>query len=366
MKDNEEGEADKMSAQKRKNILVGFGALAIALALGVAYFAPNFNYQSEDASGAIGAVRKHRAPQITEQDVVLVDEATKQEQAVLYADFFADAAELQNISADLESDEELAARVRNARQRLEARHTDLQARYRGAAAEMLDAMRALKAEEQLGKASFQDLSVRFSRQLSAREMQDLAARSRAAADQLGARNRVESFAAQLAAADEQSLDARNRFLAAFDADTLSARMRARASYVEAMANEAATLDAARRAFAAKSFDARSLSARLRSEADQLEARAQRNIEENLASEAALLDAMKKLQARNLNAAFAADLQARARGFEARRSYGLRAQMAAIDSQLEGRKQLGRRAALASASEANLAAFAQELGRRINQ
>src|SRR5687768_7340768 len=93
---------ENMSAAKRQRMLLGFGGLAVVLVAVIALVSPNF--RSEDARGAIGAVQKHRAPQIAQSDVVLGDEQTKQDQQVLYGDFLNDAAALQNIGADLASE----------------------------------------------------------------------------------------------------------------------------------------------------------------------------------------------------------------------------------------------------------------------
>src|SRR5207249_3764450 len=62
------------------------------LVAAIALWPPNF--RKEDASGAIGEVQKHRAPQITQKDVVLGNETVKHQQKVLYADFLADATKL--------------------------------------------------------------------------------------------------------------------------------------------------------------------------------------------------------------------------------------------------------------------------------
>ena len=69
----------------RKNVLFVFGALAIVLVAVFVIWRPPALH-NEDASGAIGSVEKHHEAQITPQDVVLGDEATKQEQAVVYGD----------------------------------------------------------------------------------------------------------------------------------------------------------------------------------------------------------------------------------------------------------------------------------------
>ncbi len=82
MTNDKKGEPEPMSAEKRRNALVVFGGVAVVLAVALIFIAPNFPYRSEDASGAIGAVEKHRAPQIKPSDVVLGDEQTKKQQQI--------------------------------------------------------------------------------------------------------------------------------------------------------------------------------------------------------------------------------------------------------------------------------------------
>jgi len=102
-----------MSSENRKKVLLGFGALVVILVAAIALWPPNF--RKEDASGAIGEVQKHRAPQITQKDVVLGNESVKRQQQVLYADFLADATKLKALGhaeqAQLaEFDQQMAAR----------------------------------------------------------------------------------------------------------------------------------------------------------------------------------------------------------------------------------------------------------------
>lgn len=89
-----------MNTRKRIGILAGFGTVAAALAL---FF---FNWPPEpkdnhSASGAIGAVQKHREQQISSSDVILGNEATRRVENVVYADFLGDASKLSNLSAQL-------------------------------------------------------------------------------------------------------------------------------------------------------------------------------------------------------------------------------------------------------------------------
>ncbi|HUP50369.1 MAG TPA: hypothetical protein VNA04_16450 [Thermoanaerobaculia bacterium] len=383
-----------MSAQKRRNILVGFGAVAIVLAVAVAYFAPNFTGRDADARGAIGAVQKHRAPQITEGDVVLGDEQTKQEQQILYADFLADAAALQNISAELASDSlSLDVRAESAGRQLAMRQAELQTRYRLVAVAFLEALQRLGAEDQLGRAAFQDLAVRVQQQLAAREMQALSSRFTEVVGQLAigpccgktlkALN-VQEFESALASAEQLDTVANvSRLQSAFDADALGSRIRANAAYLDALATEVMTLDAVSRGLLAKSFDDAALgrfSTDLMKEADQLETRARLNIELSLANDIAALEAVSRIEhqlniaSESLDASsrrslsiFAVDLENRAAEMRARSSAAVRAQLAAIDQHVASREQLGRRSAyLASAmGESTLAVFARDLATRSN-
>jgi hypothetical protein len=91
-----------MSTTNRNKVLFGFGALVAVLIVAIIMWPTNV--QREDATGAIGAVQKHRAPQITPQDVVLGNEEVKHQQKVLYADFLADAAKLRAIGSSQKAD----------------------------------------------------------------------------------------------------------------------------------------------------------------------------------------------------------------------------------------------------------------------
>ena len=89
-----------MSTENKKKLLLGFGAFAVVLIAVLAIWRPPA-FRSEDASGSIGAVQKHHAPQITEKDVILGDETTRREQQIRYADFLNDAAKLNAIGAKI-------------------------------------------------------------------------------------------------------------------------------------------------------------------------------------------------------------------------------------------------------------------------
>lgn len=368
-----------MSAAKRQKMLYGFGAVAVVLIAAIAFVSPNF--RNEDARGAIGAVEKHRAPQIAQSDVVLGDEQTKQDHQVIYGDFLADAAALQNIAADMASrSQSVEARAQVAARSLDARYNDLQMRYQQYAKSALAAMDQLGVADQLGKASFQDLSNRVNADLQSADMETLAVRFASMADQAAARSNLANVSAQLesfswgeslaaATPDVSALES------AFAADNLGLRLRSYAESLEAMAKEAKSVESASRALEAKSLDARALesaSADLLQHAESLEARAMENIESNLAARAATVDALGRMRqtvdaasksldaraatldaravqaARASLASFQSDLAARYSDLQARSSVAMRAQLAAVDSHLEARSAVGARANLASA------------------
>ena len=143
-----------MSTTNRNKVLFGFGALVAVLIVAIVMWPTNV--QREDATGAIGAVQKHRAPQITPQDVVLGNEDVKHQQKVLYADFLADAGKLRAIgsSHDLaaaqlfgrELMQRYEAEARKALSRIEASNAE-QAESKIAAARAILAKSALSRED---------------------------------------------------------------------------------------------------------------------------------------------------------------------------------------------------------------------------
>ena len=384
-----------MSAAKRQRMLIGFGAVAVVLVAVIAFVSPNF--RSEDARGAIGAVEKHRAPQIAKGDVVLGDEKTKQDQKVIFGDYLADAAALQNIAADMASrSESIEARAELAARSLDSRYEELQSRYQQYAEFALEAMEQLGAEEQLGKEAFENLASRINADLQSRDMEELAARLESMAEQIAARSDLNAAAEQLASfswgENLGSTPQMDVLANAFEADALAARLEARAESLEAMAKEARVVENASEALEAKSLDARGLgqiSADLLQHAEQLEARAVENMESSLASRDESLNALGQIRqtidsemqslesrAENLDAravqearssleSFRNDVESRVTDLQARSSVAMREQLAAVDSHLEARSAVGARADLASAmgDAQALAQRAQELGAR---
>lgn len=136
-----------MSADKRRKILIGFGGLAVVLVAVIAYVSPTF--RNENASGAIGAVQKHRAPQIAQKDVILGGEQFRQEQKVAYGDYLSDAASLRQSAAAL------SAQSADAKSQIDNQEANVESQYVESARATVDAMQALMSEDAaaLGKAS---------------------------------------------------------------------------------------------------------------------------------------------------------------------------------------------------------------------
>ncbi|HEU5162266.1 MAG TPA: hypothetical protein VFV54_03880 [Thermoanaerobaculia bacterium] len=88
-----------MKLNRRHQFLLGFGGIAVALLVVFNMWYPPVNEDS--ATGAVGAVKKHRQQQIAASDVILGDEATRKQEQILYGDYLEDAATLENISVDL-------------------------------------------------------------------------------------------------------------------------------------------------------------------------------------------------------------------------------------------------------------------------
>lgn len=247
-----------MSADRRKQILIGFAALAVILVAVVAVVSPRF--KSEDAMGAIGAVQKHRAPQITQKDVVLGDEQTKKQQQLAYADFLSDAAALQAISANIST----ASRAESAN-RIAASAADLRARYLAAARDQVADIEAIAAKNQLGRFSLEidGVSIGAVSQLRDQDVAGLNARLGAELQTLDAALRskdlraVEADVAALGAMIEQrKLEAAAATLAQASAAVVDQRtqqaamVRQRANYLNAVSNELGALMRAEEALSA--------------------------------------------------------------------------------------------------------------------
>ncbi len=265
-----------MSSPNRTRLLLGFSAVVAVLIVAIVLWPANV--RKEDAAGAIGAVQKHRAPQITQQDVVLGNESVKHQQKVLYTDFLADAAKLRAMAA---SRDVAAARVFS---------REVQNRYfteaRAALAEAEVASRTSASRAEL-QSEIQDLNSRLSNrsELSEADMQSL--NSRLAhiselAQQESAMSRLQEADSEMAnlASRLSSMNLENEAQAASktlaDVEALLSRSSANISladevqYLGMMEMESRVL---------AESDAAALSSRLSEAAEQLAARAQKNIDE---------------------------------------------------------------------------------------
>jgi len=403
-----------MSADRRKQMLIGFAGLAAVLVGTFIFVSPS--YRPEDASGAIGAVQKHRQTQIAPQDVVLGNEQVKQEQQLAYADLLEGSAALQNISADLA----IGARANNARERLaaidsalDARMSKVEARYSANAKEALNAMKQLMAADagsfeakklEAMRAEADAIGARLQARLNASDMESLNARLNAVYDALEARlaarsigaisKNVAGITAQLDSDANLEAAARNLVQAESALDARSnVSLGVRKSYAESAALEARALWQARTELGAaskQSWAARAdaISAGMAGRAATLESRAINNMQARLASDeadAAELGRMKlaldasarNLAARNYGArqlsafnhsveAMNARIQAQSRQLEDRSQLERSAQLAAINAQMGARNDFNARVSNSLGVKHSLAAAlpdASQLGRQ---
>ena len=134
---------------RRRNFLIVLGGVAVLVA-GIAFlYSPDF--RSEDASGAIGAVQKHRTKQIAQSDVILGDEKARHKATILYRDYLNDASRLQSAAAGLGNmvlaREANKANLQGVAANLEAHSAELQNRYMEAMKETLNSMNELLNRE---------------------------------------------------------------------------------------------------------------------------------------------------------------------------------------------------------------------------
>ena len=189
-----------MSTENKKKVLLGFGAFAVVLIAVLAIWRPPA-FRSEDASGSIGAVQKHHAPQITQQDVILGSETTRHEQQVRYGDFLNDAAKLRALSAKVTGNNFEAA-SRDAT----SLNAEVASRYRAEANAAVAAAQILARESSNRDAAIavQELSaILQSGHLSAADMESFNRRLAAFASQAG----IQSAADRANAAKRQVDDA---------------------------------------------------------------------------------------------------------------------------------------------------------------
>lgn len=96
-------------------VLISVIVLAI---LAVAFFGLYYPPPADEAAqGAIGGVEKHRAEQISDEDVLLGDEEARQHEQILYGDYLTDAEALSNFQSSYSN----IAKVANQQKALEGR-----------------------------------------------------------------------------------------------------------------------------------------------------------------------------------------------------------------------------------------------------
>lgn len=137
-----------MVNQKRRNFLLVFGALAV-IAVGAAIYWSG-NYPPQQASGAIGAVKKHREAQVTASDVVLGGEGAKRHNKILFADYLKDATTLRSISTQLGSfSQGNRDQMQNMVAELQSQQHDVQSRYLESMKETLNGITQLLNHSEL-------------------------------------------------------------------------------------------------------------------------------------------------------------------------------------------------------------------------
>ena len=257
----------------KKNVLLVFGALAIVLVAVFVIWRPPA-LKNEDASGAIGAVEKHHETQITPQDVVLGDEATKQDQNVVFGDLFNDSAKLKSISDELGA--MAAAKVDNAKvtaaaNRLADSEAELQARYAQYAGRFVTAANRLasKAQDQKLAADLSDLGARVNAKMTYADMDQMNARlaaitascSRAQA-RIDAASRAVEAANAMQARSPEAASRLNDVADALEARAADSRLSSISSSMAAITMEARSIQTAQSRLASmaqsKNFAAKEL------------------------------------------------------------------------------------------------------------
>jgi hypothetical protein len=396
--------------KKRLSFVLGFGVLALALVAVFSVWPPAVN--QDDATGAIGAVKKHRQTQIASEDVILGDEAIRHEQKVLYSDYFKDAQTLQNIAADLASDMDLASRADLqskadlASRNLGTHYADVQSRY------IASMDRALEAAKNLASRDA-DLAAKLTPQLQAigaqlhakqelgvMDMEQLNASLAGINRDLASKNlgsfNLDNIERDLAAqvrdlqnranlGNEAMLEAAKN-IGSISRDLASEADVANRDYLGVLTLQAeSVLDAKNslgKAVSIGNFDNLGIVAdNLASESFTLESRAINNLESRFAADAATASKIQNIEAMLASAkslgmkgevadalnAFNTEFQSRNADFQNRVSMGIEAELAAINrhmdarTNIESRSNIGNRADLAS--KANLGT--KNLGSKAN-
>ena len=301
-----------MSADKRKTILIVFAGVAIVLVAVIAVVSPTF--RSEDASGAIGAVQKHRQPQITKADVILGDESLRQEQKVQYVDFLHDATALQNLSANFST----AARTRNksdynaVQLGIRTQSNDVFNRFKTEIIAVLIGTRSLAESDSAALGARKTAVIADIDNLGARaramsvanagEIENLAAKLRDIENALGMKPTVnqrflDNFKSQM---ESNNVVAARETLKELEASLgksadLAMQLSAKTEYVAAMAREAKTLAEADSELSTNNRDRLGLLVVIANEAEALQARAAANMKASLDNAAETYEALGRMK-----------------------------------------------------------------------
>ena len=269
-----------MSTENKKKVLLGFGAFAVVLIAVLAIWRPPA-FRSEDASGSIGAVQKHHAPQITEKDVILGSETTRHEQQIRYADFLNDAARLQALSAMISANKFDAAAAEIAAMKAEARSS-----FAREAKAAVDAAQALARESRNADSKISELSAILQNgQLSDADLANFNTKFAAVSEQFGVRSAAERAAAAKSQVDAALAEMRsNRSDAAARIDNAANDLKAmnaltladRADYLKAIEVESKALDRAQAGIMGQP-----MASALSANADALEMRAAKSMDNQL-------------------------------------------------------------------------------------
>lgn len=331
-----------MSAEKRKFILLGFAGLAVVLVAVIAIVSPSF--RSEDATGAIGAVQKHRAPQIAKQDVILGNEQVRQQQKVLFADYLNDAATLKAISGSLAGDRA------NVQARINAAQRDVESRFREDIEALNLEMRSLADEDALTLGSRKTailgdidavMALGRAAQLDSKQMAGVAVRLQNVAEQDLGISRFSTF--KLNDVETANLDGVRAALNRFDVADRAQAIQVRCDYLGAMAKESQMLaDVGNDVMALNERDVQALGVRLNEFAATLDQRAQANVQTALAAESddiaslgRMSQSMSTVDSRSFTAAQKAQYDACIRDLN-KQSAAARADLSAIASIAENR------------------------------
>jgi hypothetical protein len=189
-------EEEAMNKQSKRNLLLGSGAIAAVLLVVFAFWYPPVN---DGASGAIGAVEKHRSTQIAAGDVILGDETARKEDQIVFGALLSDAQKLGSVSVMLASAMD-ADSLASFQQALGSIHADL-ASHAGSIEQNMMANFALTLE------SMQALVANNRAQLSSHDFNALQADLQSFDQALQSFDQALGSRKQLGSADFAALDA---------------------------------------------------------------------------------------------------------------------------------------------------------------